>query len=156
VLLEFTSARPPSSTSDGRWQRSYWPGAALFAMGLVLYLPDSWLGDLSGQVVAIIGGCLLANTAVVRRRAAAHAQREPRQWTITDDELRVANRLGSVRWAWIQVTRAVERPDVYLLYQSDSPHTAAFDVPRDTLTPTQDSEFRAFLADRGMLPVSSS
>jgi hypothetical protein len=50
------------------------------------------------------------------------------------------------------VQRAVELPDAYLLYQSESPHTAAFDVPRGTLTPSQDAELRASLADRGLLP----
>lgn len=152
MLLEFSSARPPGPPSvSGRWQRSYWPGGALFAVGLVLYLPDSWLGDIAGQVAGILGGCLLASAAVARRRAAADARRAPRQWTIDDEELRAGNLLGSVRWAWLQVQRVVEHPDVYLLHQSDNPHAATFDVPRDTLTSSQDAEFRAFLAGRGLL-----
>jgi hypothetical protein len=150
VRLEFTSARPPWAP-ESRWPHSYWPGGILFAAGLILYLPDRWPAHLAGQIAAIAGGCLLANTAVTRRRAAA--PRDPRQWTITDEELRAANRLGSVRWKWIQVHRVTEHPDVFLLYQSDNPHTAAFDVPRDTLTPEQDNEFRAFLTGRGLLPA---
>jgi hypothetical protein len=153
MLLEFSSTRTPGPPplSDGRWQRSYWPGGILFAIGLILYLPGTWLGNLAGQVIGIVGGCLLASALVARRRAAADARREPRRWTITEEELKAGSRLSSVRWTWIQVKRVVERPEVYLLYQSDSPHTATFDVPRDTLTPAQDTEFRAFLAGLGLL-----
>jgi hypothetical protein len=153
MRLEFSSTRPPGPPprSDGRRLRSYWPGGALFGAGLLLYLPDTWPGNLTGQVIGLLGGCLLASALVTRRRTAADAHREPRRWTIDDEQLKAGNRLGSVRWTWIQVTRVVERPDVYLLYQSDSPHTATFDVPRDTLTPAEDSEFRSFLVARGLL-----
>ena len=153
MLLEFSSTRAPGPPprADGRWQRSYWPGGIAFAAGLILYLPDGWPGQLAGQVVAVVGACLLSSALVARRRAAADTGREPRRWTIDDEELRAANGLGSVRWTWIQVKRVVERPEVYLLYQSDSPHTATFDVPRDTLTTAQDTEFRTFLAGRGLL-----
>lgn len=151
--LEFSSTRPPGPpTTDRPWQRSYWPGGATVAIGLALFLPDGWGATMLGQFVTVIGGCLLGNAIVARRRLAAVGSREPRQWTITDDGLRSGNRLGSVYWTWNQVHRVVEHPDVYLLYPSDSPHTATFDVPRDALTPDQDSEFRAFLTARGLLP----
>jgi hypothetical protein len=149
MRLEFTSAHRPS-TPTGRRQLSYWPGGLLLAAGLILYLPDSRLGDMAGQVLAVVGGCLLANTMVARRKAAARP--EPRHWTITDEDLEAASQLGSVRWTWTQVQRAEEHPDAYLLYQSESPHTAAFDVPRDTLSPADDAAFRTFLTDRGLLP----
>ena len=153
MLLEFSSTRPPGPPSaDRAWQRSYWPGGATVAIGLALLLSGGWGVTVLGQFVAVIGGCLLGNALVARRRLAADAGREPRQWTINDNGLRSGNRLGSVHWTWIRVRRVVERPDVYLLYQSDSPHTATFDVPRDPLTPDQDSELRAFLTDRGLLP----
>jgi hypothetical protein len=154
VHLEFSSTRPPGEpAADRRWQRSYWPGGLLLAAGAALHLPGTWPTNLTGQIVALLGGCLLASTFVTRRRLAADTTREPRRWTITDEDLKAANTLGSVRWTWIQVKRVVERPEVYLLYQTDSPHTATFDVPRDTLTPTQDTEFRAFLSTRGLLPT---
>jgi hypothetical protein len=155
VLLEFSSTRPPDPPAPGRpWQRSYWPGGVTVAIGLAPLVPGGWGVNVLGQFVAVIGGCLLVNAVVVRRRLAADAGREPRQWTINDDGLRSGNRLGSCSWTWIQVHRVVERPDVYLLYPSESPHTATFDVPRDTLTPDQDSEFRAFLTDRGLLAAT--
>ena len=155
MLLEFSSTRPPGPPAAGRpWRRSYWPGGATVAIGLALLLPDGWGVNVFGQFVAVIGGCLLGSAAVARRRLAADAGREPRHWTIDDDALRSGNRLGSVRWTWIQVHRLVERPEVYLLYQSDSPHTATFDIPRDSLTPAQDGEFRAFLTDRGLLSAT--
>jgi hypothetical protein len=153
MRLEFSSTRAPGPPplSDGRWQRSYWPGGILFAAGLALYLPALAVISLLGHVAGIAGACLMANALVTRRRAKADADREPRLWTIDDEQLRAANSLGSVRWTWPQVRRVDERPEVYLLYQSDSPHTAPFDVPRDTLTPDQDAQFRAFLAGRGLL-----
>ena len=85
----------------------------------------------------------------VRDRAQA---REPRQWTITDEQLRAGNQLGSVRWNWNQVRLVVEYPEVYLLYQSTLPLTASFDVPRDVLAPEQDAQLRMFLDRRGLLP----
>lgn len=150
MRLEFSSARPPGPPplSDGRWQRSYWPGGLVFATGMAVDVVGAgWLG----QVVGLVGVCLLSSTFVARRHAAADAKREPRRWTITDEELRTVNGLGSVRWTWIQVRRVVEHPDAYLLYQSDSPHSAPFDVPRDGLTAAQEAEFRAFLAGRDLL-----
>jgi hypothetical protein len=44
--------------------------------------------------------------------------------------------------------------DVCLLYPSGCPHTATFDVPRDTRTPDQDSELRTFLTDHGLLAAT--
>lgn len=153
MLLEFTSTRPPGRpVADRRWQRSYYPAGAAFTVSVLLYVPDSGLANLAGWLLAVAGGCLLGNTIVARRRHSADATREPRHWTIDDEHLRAANRLGSVRWTWTQVRRAEEHPDAYLLYQSDNPHTAAFDVPRDTLTPAQDAELRTLLAGRGLLP----
>jgi hypothetical protein len=151
MRLEFSSTRAPGPPprADGRWLRSYWPGGVAFGLGLILSVPSGGLGS----VAVLAGACLLTNALVVRRRAAADVEREPRKWTIDDEELRSGNRLGSVRWTWIQVKRVVEHPDAYLLYRSDSPHTATFDVPRDTLTPAEDAEFRAFLSARGLLPA---
>lgn len=155
MLLEFSSTRPPGPPAGDRpWQRSYWPGGVIVAIGLALLLPGGLGVNVLGQFVAVLGGCLLGSAVVARRLLAADADREPRLWTINDDGLRSGNRLGSTCWTWTQVRRVVERPDVYLLYQSDSPHTATFDVPRETLTPDQDSEFRAFLTARGLLPAA--
>ncbi|MCU7729072.1 YcxB family protein [Actinoplanes sp. KI2] len=155
MLLEFSSARPPGPPAAGRrWPRSYWPGGATVAIGVALVLGGGSGANLLGQLVGVLGCCLLANTAVTRRLVAADANREPRRWAIDDDGLRSGNRLGSVHWTWAQVHRAVEYPDRYLLYQSDNPHTATFDVPREPLTPDQDDEFRAFLTDRGLLPAT--
>ena len=152
MLLEFSSTRPPGPPAAGRpWQRSYWPGGVTIAIGVALLLPDGWGASMFGQFLAVIGGCLLGSAIVARRRVVADAGREPRRWTINDDGLRSGNRLGSVRWTWTQVHRVVEHPDVYLLYQSDNPHTPTFDVPRETLAPDQDNEFRTFLTDRGLL-----
>ena len=152
MLLEFSSARPPGPpATDRAWQRSYWPGGATVAIGLALLLPGERGVDVLGQFAIVIGGCLLGSALVIRRRIAGDAHREPRHWTINDERLRSGNRLGSTSWSWIQVHRVVEHPDVYLLYQSDNPHAASFDVPRDALTPDQDGELRAFLTDRGLL-----
>jgi hypothetical protein len=157
VRIEFSSSRPPGPpVVVPRWQRSYWPGALALIAGLLLYLPPGGLTGLAGWVAALTGGALLGNTVVVRRRQAADATRPPRQWTIDDEELRAGNRLGSVRWRWVQVRDVVEHPEVYLLRQSDNPNSATFDVPRDALTAEQEDEFRAFLAGHGLLPVSSS
>lgn len=154
MLLEFSSTRPPGPpAADRPWQRSYWPGGATIAIGVALLLPAVLGVNVLGQFMAVIGGCLLVSAVVARRRLAADASREPRQWTINDDGLRSGNRLGSVHWTWNQVQRVVERPDVYLFYQSDSPHTATFDVPRAPMTPDQAGEFHAFLTDRGLLSV---
>ena len=154
MLIEFASARPPGLPGGGRaWQRSYWPGGVLLVIGLALLIPAGPAPGLPGQILAVLGGCLLGSALVERRRRAAAPDREPRHWTITDVDLRSGNRLGSVWCTWKQVRRVVERPEVYLLYPSDSPHTAVFDVPRGTLTPEQDAEFRAFLAARGLRPA---
>lgn len=161
MLVEFSSTRPPGSPApaDRLWQRSYWPGGAAVAAGLtvliadgLLLTPDGPATNVAGQVLAVLGFCLFGNAHMARRRAAADAHREPRRWTITDNDLRAGNRLGAVRWTWSQVRRVDVRPEVYLLYQqSNSPHTATFDVPRDVLTPEQDAVLRAFMIDRGLI-----
>jgi hypothetical protein len=159
VLLEFSSARAPGPpVTERAWQRSYRPGGLLLAAGLVAYLldtslPDTSLGGLPGQVLTVAGACLVTSALVARRRTAADARREPRRWTIDDEELTAANRLGSVRWSWTQVGRVEEHADAYLLHRDGDPHTAAFDVPRDTLTAAQEAEFRGFLTARGLLPA---
>jgi len=122
-------------------------GSAPAGLRRVGRLGDGWLGSFLTPDEA-------ADAVAQIRRAADDAGREVDPETITDDELRAANSLGSVRWTWPQVRRVVERPEVYLLYQSDSPHTATFDVPRDTLTPEQEAQFRSLLTDRGLLPAT--
>lgn len=165
MLVEFSSTRPPGlpAPADRLWQRSYWPGGAAIAAGLglliansLLLIPDGPATIVAGQVLAVLGFCLFGIAHVARRRAAADARREPRRWTITDNDLRAGNRLGAVRWTWNQVRRVDVRPEVYLLHQSNSPHTATFDVPRDVLTPEQDAVLRAFMIDRGLIEPQGS
>ena len=152
MLLEFSSNRPPGPAPAGRrWQRSYWPGGATIVAGLALYPAGGEGTAVLGQLVAVVGCCVLGNAVIARRRLTAATDRESRQWTIDDDGLRCGDRLGSVYWSWIRVHRVVEHPDVYLLFQGAG---ASFDIPRDPLTADQDRELRAFLAGRGLLPAA--
>jgi hypothetical protein len=159
VLLEFSSARPPGPEPaiDRPWHRSAGPGIAVLAAGAVAIIAGDGadvLVSLLGAVLAMTGGGMLGTRFARRRRSpGAKPAREPRQWTITDDDLRSGNRRGSVRWAWGWVGRVVDRPDVYLLYHDDAPHGFPFDIPRDSLTADQDGELRAFLIGRGLLPA---
>src|SRR5262249_36060187 len=119
---------------------------------LALLLPDGMGFNVLGQIVAVLGVCLLCSAVVAHLRLGAGTQRGPRRGPIDDDGVRSGHRPGSTRRGWAPVRRGVGRPEVYLLYQSESMNTATFDIPRDTLTPDQDGEIRALLAARGLLP----
>jgi hypothetical protein len=72
----------------------------------------------------------------------------PRNYVITDEGLESSTDLTSSRWGWQVVRRVEPRPQAYLFWQ-DGP--AVFDLPREPLTADQETELRAFLADRGLL-----
>jgi hypothetical protein len=152
--IEFRSDRPPGPppAPERLWERRLWPGITIAIAGALVYgIGDSPLAiaTLSGEAVGTVGVVVIARAITIRRRRTT--VREPRQWTISDDELWSRNRLRSVRWNWSVVERVDELSDVYLLYPEGAPHGFPFDIPRDALTAEQDRELRAVLVDRGLL-----
>src|SRR4051812_47867249 len=102
--LEFSSARPPGPARipAAPVAGSYWPGGCTLAGGFVVLTAGQFLGlvaGLVGNVLVVTGGGLLGRAFLTRRQAREAAARwparEPRQWTITEDDLCSGNRLGS-------------------------------------------------------------
>lgn len=73
----------------------------------------------------------------------------PRRYLITDEALESSTDLTSTKWDWQVVHRVAVEPESYQFWQTGGP---MFDLPREPLTPDQESELRAFLQARGFLP----
>jgi hypothetical protein len=104
----------------------------------------------AGAALVLLTLIWLSEQAWRRER---HAYRDrspfPRQWVITDDEIRVGGAGSTRAWRWPAVVAVDEHRDVYLLRQDSG---IVLDIPRHALTGGQDGELRAFLMERGLLP----
>jgi hypothetical protein len=82
------------------------------------------------------------------RRAFPALPPATRQWSITDQEIRVSGDGWTRTLRWPGIVSALVLAEVYLLQPDGG---AGIDVPFDALTEEQDNELRAFLAGRGLI-----
>jgi hypothetical protein len=75
---------------------------------------------------------------------------EPSRWVVSDDGIEISQPASSSTAAWPAFRYVLALPRTYLFVMKDAGDKRTFDIPRETLTPPQDIELRAFLADRGL------
>jgi len=160
VRIEFTVSRSQEYFSalvrpDVRrvTRRGVLQAAAAFVAAplLVLVSEGEGVGTALGILcVAAAAGLLLRLRRCVRAtHVPPYGFTSPRTWVITDHGLDSSTDLTRLWWAWKGLRDVDVRSGAYVFRHKSG---ALFDVPRAPMTPSDEAELSAFLADAGLLP----
>jgi hypothetical protein len=129
-------------------------GGFLILLGLLVMLTRRPLDIGLGLVMIIIGGYVIAIPLLLMRYAIRGLPRylrsEPGVLEISDTGVRQTYTHVRSEHDWPAFERAVERPDMWILYLSRS---LALYVPKQPLTDAQRAEITGLLASRGLVPA---
>ncbi|GAA1599139.1 hypothetical protein GCM10009789_61510 [Kribbella sancticallisti] len=109
------------------WGLAAWD-AALLVLGLVFVLFPEFLGFVRHRQGKTYGSVYT--------------------YTLTDEGIGVTTAISTLRFTWAGVTKVREASDAWIFR---IPGAASTTIPKECFTPEQDVEWRAFLADRGLV-----
>jgi hypothetical protein len=158
VRIEFTYVREPGYFQDPRLgapDRSSTPRYIFATVICVAGVAAVGIRDTTGGIVTgaslVAAGLLLV---VLTRRASRESvvapagATSPRRWVITEHGLTSSTEVTSAEYRWSAFRRLIVWPHAYLLRTSNG---IIIDIPRQPLTPEDDTALREVLTTHGLL-----